>query len=248
MLSTNDIQNLEARWKKWQVKRWGKRTGSLFLVFFIFFGGVGLYSLVGRFPLQKQTASLALDDAKNHPITSSGEKNSSSSEAPLSQQPSLVIQPIPVQPHRETISPIPLPVTEYVHQKPKEIESTEAPAPKAVETLEISPSRIDIDSKIVQRDTTAYLKEKFDATKNIVFALMLSEEYYKLEEYNGARKWALIANEINPKNERSWILFAMSQAKLNNTNEAIQALEEFLKSNSSNNAESLLDKLKKGIF
>ncbi len=245
MLSTTDIHDLEYRWKKWQIKRIGKYalfTGIFAVVVF----GVTYYYDHTREGKNTPTPSAQYEPKPSTPLVASTPlevENPQSSP----KRPSLAIQPVQPQPLPQPLpqpaqrisSPIPLPTIEEPMQT--------APLEKK-ESITISPSRVDIDYKITQRDTTAYLKEKFDTTKNIVFALMLSEEYYRLEAYLEARKWALIANEINPKNERSWILFAMSQAKLNNVDDAIKALEEFLKTNSSTNAHSLLEKLKKGTF
>jgi len=109
-------------------------------------------------------------------------------------------------------------------------------------------NRIQINMEPSSADTTQYLKEKFYATGNIVFALMVSEEYYHMGQYNDSIRWALTANELDPKNEHSWILFAQSKAKLGRPQEAIMALEEFLKTNNSGKIESLLVKLKRGTL
>jgi len=109
-------------------------------------------------------------------------------------------------------------------------------------------NKIQINMEPSSADTTQYLKDKFDATGNIVFALMVSEEYYHMGQYNDSIRWALTANELDPKNERSWILFAQSKAKLDRPQEAIMALEEFLKTNNSGKIESLLIKLKRGTL
>jgi tetratricopeptide (TPR) repeat protein len=77
---------------------------------------------------------------------------------------------------------------------------------------------------------------------------MVAEEYYANNEYQNALRWALTANEINPKNEKSWMIFAMSKAKLNLPDEGIMALEEYLKNNNSGKIESLLISLKRGTF
>ena len=116
------------------------------------------------------------------------------------------------------------------------------------ETKEAPPEKISIAFKTVQKETIGYLKKKFDTTQNIVFALMLAEEYLHLKSYKEALKWALVANELDPKNERSWILFAKTKAKLNSKNEAIIVLEEYLKHHSSAKVELLVNSLKKGIL
>lgn len=252
MLNASDIQTLEARWKKWQFKRVVKKIA--FFALFLSLGGA--YFLIQHFSLNSSSKELPHSETKE--VASPAPQEVLPKEPPLkkndalSQRPSLSIQPFPSQHITQEPSPALLPPEPEVLPalKPEIVTKTNnnPPPQERVETLEITPPRINIEYKTTQRDTTAYLREKFDSTKNIVFALMLSEEYYGLEDYPQARKWALIANEADPKNERSWILFAMAQAKLDNTKEAISALEEFLKNNSSTNAQLLLDKLKKGTF
>lgn len=88
-----------------------------------------------------------------------------------------------------------------------------------------------------------YLKEKFDKTHNIVFALMLAEEYYLNKNYTESNKWALIANNIDADNEKSWVWFAKSKIKLGQKEDAVVALKAYLKSNKSKAVQSLLNQI-----
>lgn len=117
---------------------------------------------------------------------------------------------------------------------------------KPVPTMKEKENKINIQTQEVE--TTTYLKEKFYSTHNIVFALMLSEEYYHLKDYKNALKWALSANEIDPQNERSWILFAKAKAKLGSPTEAIKALNVFQKSSPSSKISILIKKIKSGDY
>ncbi|MDR1285776.1 MAG: CDC27 family protein [Campylobacteraceae bacterium] len=93
------------------------------------------------------------------------------------------------------------------------------------------------------------LIKKFEDTNNIVFANMISEEFYEKKDYHKSLEYALKANEIDSKNELSWIVFAKSQVKLGKKEDAIKALEVFIKSSkNSQNALSLLQKIKNGEF
>lgn len=92
-----------------------------------------------------------------------------------------------------------------------------------------------------------YLKEKFEKTHNIVFALMLAEEYYGTKNYTECNKWALMANNIDPDSEKSWVWFAKSKVKLGHKEDAIVALQAYLKNNkSSKAAQSLLNQINVG--
>jgi len=91
-----------------------------------------------------------------------------------------------------------------------------------------------------------YLKEKFEKTHNITFALMLAEEYYLAKNYNESNKWALIANNADSENEKSWIWFAKSKIKLGHKEDAALALKAYLKNNKSQAAQSLLNQINVG--
>lgn len=104
--------------------------------------------------------------------------------------------------------------------------------------------RIKIETQEV--NSIVYLKDKFEKTQNIIFALMLAEEYYLSKNYNESNKWALIANSIDSDNEKSWIWFAKSKVKLGQKEDASLALKAYLKNNKSKTIESLLSQIAMG--
>ena len=89
------------------------------------------------------------------------------------------------------------------------------------------------------------IKKKFYATNNITFSLLLSEKFLEKKKYKKALKWALISNEIDGKSERSWILFAQAKVKLGKRQDAINALNVYLKNNTSTQVKKILDDIKK---
>lgn len=91
-----------------------------------------------------------------------------------------------------------------------------------------------------------YLKEKFEKTNNIIFALMLAEEFYNNKNYVESNKWALIANHLDSDNEKSWLWFAKSKLKLGQKEDAIVALKAYLKTNKSKIAQTLLNQITMG--
>jgi len=95
-------------------------------------------------------------------------------------------------------------------------------------------------------DAITYLKEKYYATSSIVFALMLCEKYYNAKEYKNSLKWSLTANDIDAQNEKSWYWFAKSKIKLKKKNDAIRALQAYLKNNQSKKLKTLLRKIEHG--
>ena len=64
-------------------------------------------------------------------------------------------------------------------------------------------------------------------------------------DYSGARDWALEVNGLDEKNMEGWLIFAKSSYKLGRKDEAITALNAFLKIAPGNSeAVKLLDEFK----
>lgn len=91
----------------------------------------------------------------------------------------------------------------------------------------------------------SFIKKKFYATNNISFSLLLSQKFLEKKEYKKALKWALISNEIDESSEKSWILFAKSKIKLGKKQDAINALNVYLKNSNSIQVKKVLDDIKK---
>lgn len=122
--------------------------------------------------------------------------------------------------------------------------------PKIVEnTAKIEPQqeKKNVSISMKEVDTTTYLKEKFYSSSNIVFALMLAEEYYNKENFTQSVKWSLTANDIDPSNDKSWFWFAKAKAKMDQKDDAIRALRAYLRDNKSGRLESLLNNLELGV-
>ncbi len=124
----------------------------------------------------------------------------------------------------------------------KEIVARHA-TPKSVAPTKSKKKKVYISSQKV--GGLSFIKKKFYATNNISFALMLSEKFLSKKEYKKALKWALISNEIDENNEKSWILFAKAKMKLGKPQDALNALNIYLKNNSSVKVKKILDDLKK---
>jgi len=91
----------------------------------------------------------------------------------------------------------------------------------------------------------SFIKKKFYATNNITFSLLLSEKFFEKKEYKKALKWALISNEIDETSEKSWVLFAKSKMKLGKKQDALNALNVYLKNSDSTHVKKILDDIKK---
>ena len=89
------------------------------------------------------------------------------------------------------------------------------------------------------------IKKRFFKTNDISLALQISQKFYQEKKYKKALKWSLIANEIDTANEKTWILFAKSKVKLSKKEDAIKALEAYLKDHKSTNVKNLLDDIRR---
>ena len=107
-------------------------------------------------------------------------------------------------------------------------------------------AKIIISSKKI--DKLKYFKEQYSKSPKALYAILIAKEYYKNRLYNKSLKWAIIANSLDSSNEESWIIFAKSKVRLDQKNDAINALQAFLKVNSSRKIEILLSNIKNGVF
>lgn len=125
-----------------------------------------------------------------------------------------------------------------IEEIPQEVVKVVPPKPKIeIETSQIKP----------KKDNYKNIKEKFYATNNIVYALMIAEEYYHSGDYSNALKWALISNNIDSSNERSWIIFAKSKVKNGQREDALKALNGYLQHYpNATEIKSLIQKIKQG--
>jgi tetratricopeptide (TPR) repeat protein len=91
----------------------------------------------------------------------------------------------------------------------------------------------------------SFIKKRFYATNNISFSLMIANRFLEKKDYKKALKWALISNEIDDKDERSWLIFAKVKLAQNKKADAISALKAYLEKNYSANVKKLLDDISK---
>ncbi len=132
-------------------------------------------------------------------------------------------------------------IDEPYYRSNEEKIDTSVLAPPSILSQDNVKSKITIETQEI--NSIKYLKEKFEKTHNIIFALMLAEENYLNKNYDESVKWALMANSIDAENEKSWIWFAKSKIKLSKKDDAIAALQAYLKNNKSNAAQSLLNQI-----
>ncbi len=138
----------------------------------------------------------------------------------------------------------------FLNKKSKAIKQKNINAVKNINKNDTMLKEKDIKPKIHIEmrdiDSIQYLKEKFQRTHDLVFALMLCENYYSQKNYRKSLKWSIIANDIDSKNEKSWMWFAKSKYRLHKKEDAIKALRAFLELNESKNIKLLLKDILNG--
>ncbi len=93
-------------------------------------------------------------------------------------------------------------------------------------------------------NSLSFIKKKFYATNNSTFSIKLAKKFYESNKYKQALKWTLITNEIDAQSEESWIMFAKIKEKMGKKQDAINALDEYLKHQRSVKVTKLLKNLR----
>ena len=92
------------------------------------------------------------------------------------------------------------------------------------------------------------LKESFVKEGKYNTSLRLARTYYKRGDYSEAENWALITNDLNNSVEESWLIFAKSKAKQGDAAMAEKILSSYAKKRDSYKAKELLRKMEEGSF
>ncbi|MGH1600114.1 CDC27 family protein [Campylobacter majalis] len=104
--------------------------------------------------------------------------------------------------------------------------------------------KIDIQVTQTNLNEIDALKENFNKTHNINYALALAEKFLNQKDYNQAIEWALNANELDNDNEQSWIIFATAKYKQGNKDDALKALNSHNRGKNSPKITNLINQIK----
>ena len=115
---------------------------------------------------------------------------------------------------------------------------------KKVDEKHTPPKQQKIDIELKETKTLDVLEERYSKHQSADTAAMIASEHYKNGDYQKAYKWAISANNLDAKNEKSWIVFAESANKLGKKEEAVSALENYIRSSQSDTAKNALSKIK----
>ncbi|WP_457561076.1 tetratricopeptide repeat protein [Caminibacter sp.] len=98
---------------------------------------------------------------------------------------------------------------------------------KKPETNEMN--KVQPQIKIVEKSLSVKdLIKQFNNNPNYDFAMMIAKEYFKKGDLKNARIWAIKANNLNPQDVDSWLLFADILLKQNEKQKALQILKVYL--------------------
>ena len=128
--------------------------------------------------------------------------------------------------------------------EPKTVVLDKTPEPKKADEKPTSAKQQKIDIELKETKTLEVLEERYSRHKSADTAAMIASEHYKNGDFQKAYKWAISANNLDAKNEKSWIVFAESANKLGKKEEAVSALENYIRSSQSDAAKSVLLKIK----
>lgn len=148
---------------------------------------------------------------------------------------------------RPTIIPQPLEKaieTKKIKETPPHIE--EVPEKSTIVSMP-QKSAITITTKQDEADIKEVIR-RFKKNKNPALSLFIARQYYKTGRYQNAYNYALITNNINSDIEDSWLIFARSLVKLDQTDMAKKALLSYISNSDSARAKMLLDDIIQGKF
>jgi len=252
MLKTEEVIALEERWNELRNRRLFKKLVVFFVILLLILSAVLVYlvlNLNSKKELNvapKEPVAPAVNVANDTNITATNPITNNSE--PQSKQeininikvdtPTVPAEPAKVETSSNT-SNVTIPNASVQEEQNKTVEKQPIPVPKE--------NKIIIETNTIQNIDT--LIDKFENTNNIMFANMIADEYFEKKDYKKSLEWALKANEKDPNSETSWIMFAKSQVKLGNKEDAIRALEGFMSySKNATAVSSLLRRIKNGEY
>jgi len=80
-----------------------------------------------------------------------------------------------------------------------------------------------------EKESLKNLIDNYQLSPDYSTAIKITKIYFKHKNYKKSIEWAKKANEINPEDSKSWLLYAKSLVKLGKRNRARLLLENYLK-------------------
>jgi tetratricopeptide (TPR) repeat protein len=262
MLKTEEIITIEERWREYKNKILFRKLVAVFLVLIFIASFVLLFLVLSeRAKVNNETPEIKADNNTTSQISDESANNiividKESKDEAIEENKTIesADKTAPVQ--STTVPKTITPTVTNKNDAPK-IEANpndnQPPVkneqPPAIQEIIAPPveNKIFIETNDIQN--IEELIKKFEASNNIVFATMISEEYFDRKDYKKSLEWALRANELDSQNELSWIMFARNQVKLGKREDAIRALEIYTDyAKDAVSASNLLKNIKSGEY
>jgi len=90
------------------------------------------------------------------------------------------------------------------------------------------------------------LAKRFNSNRNPILGIAVAKQYLKSKQYKQAYFYALEVNNIDRRNEESWLVSAQALYHLKDKKAALKLLKIYLHKNSSSNAQRLYQAIKQG--
>lgn len=240
-----DLNDLEKKWIIYKKQKY-KKIGSLGVAFLaVALVSFGLGYLIFGSKNTAQTANTAPVSEQNNTLKQAEINQTALPGQPMQSIPAYQYQPL--QKEVVIISP------EEKKEEFKSFQPTEQNQNTAQtssqqpqqRTVQIKPNvapKITIETK--SAGPIEVLASRYSKNPDAATAISLSEIFYKQGNYQKSLKWAMNANAIDPKAEKSWIMFAKSSYKLGRKQDALNALENFSKTSSSEAVKTTISQIK----
>ncbi len=233
-----ELGELEKKWiayKKQKYKKIGYLSASFAAVALLSFGAAYMiFSGKGAAQSQKQEINdTTRQTLESQPVVAATPMASPTVSVQQPQKEIVIISPEEKKEEFKNLEP-------KMEQRQQDTQTRVVQSPQQQKPQ--TPPKITIETK--NADPIDTLAEKYAKNPDAQTALALSELLYKKGSYQKALKWAINANSIDPKNERSWIMFAKSSYKLGRKQDALNALDNFARTNPSEAVKETISHIK----
>lgn len=237
-----DLNDLEKKWiiyKKQKYKKIGTLGLSFALVAFASFGlAYFVFAPKNTIQTQNETNTSAQNIAMRQDINQTQNIQPMSNFVPYQyQQPQKEIVIISPEEKKEEFKSF-----QPTEQSQNVAQTTQQPQQRPTQTKPNTPPKITMETKSVEQIDV--LASRYSKNPDAATAISMSEIFYKQGNYQKSLKWAINANALDPKMEKSWILFAKSSYKLGKKQDALSALENFSHTSSSEAVKTTIAQIK----
>jgi tetratricopeptide (TPR) repeat protein len=219
-----DIDQLEAQWRRYRLKRIGYLFATVGIVAVVAVG-IG-YALKG--------------------LKSSDQQPNRSNPTAVASTEATLRMPSATPPSPQAAAPTA--ATPPVRTGGMRIEFADAAQAGRSASAPPEPAKkIDIEvSEKKGHETVQEIESRFAFAKDKDDALFLARYYYDKKQYKQALKWALETNKLDSNIEESWLIFAKAKSRLGSRVEAIRIVQAYYDRTGSARAKDLLNRLRFG--